>query len=358
MHTNLGAFCVGPDCSFREAVRHIDENGLGIVLVVDPERRLLGTITDGDARRAILANVNLEAPVAALLALKAGSRHARPVTARVGTDRETCVRLMRSHGILHLPLLDAQERVAGVVRLNDFVQEGPLPTLQAVVMAGGAGRRLSPLTDETPKPMLPIGDRPLLEIIIEQLREAGITQVKVTTHHKPEKIVEHFGDGKEFGVELSYMEEDRPLGTAGALGLLAAPTTTTLVVCGDILTQVDYRTLVAYHRGHQAELTMVVRPHDLKVPYGVVECDGPLVRRVREKPVLNLFVNAGIYLLEPSAFTDIPKAQRFDMTDLIQSLLDAGRRVVSFPLYEFWLDIGQHADYREAQEQVKTWKSS
>ena len=357
VHTNLPAICVEPEISFREAIARIDQNGLGIVLVTDAERRLLGTVTDGDVRRSILASVSLDAPVAAILASKAGSRYARATTVRPGTDRDTCVRLMRSHGILHLAVLDEQERVAGVIRLHDFAPERSLESLRAVVMAGGIGSRLRPLTDETPKPMLPIGDRPLLEIIIGQLREVGIKQVKVATHHKAEKIVEHFGDGQGFGVELSYVTEDRPMGTAGSLGLIEPPTATTLVVCGDILTQVDYRALVSYHRGHQADLTLVVRPHDLQVPYGVIDCEGPEVRRLREKPVLNFFVNAGIYLLEPSVFAYIPKGRRCDMTDLIQSLLEARRRVISFPIHEFWLDIGQHAQYQQAQEQVKTWRT-
>jgi len=197
-----------------------------------------------------------------------------------------------------------------------------------------------------------------MEIVLQRLREAGITQVTVATHHKPEKIVEHFGDGKEFGVELSYATEKRPLGTAGGLGALAPPTETTLVVNGDILTQLDYRAMVTYHREHQADLTVAVRQYDLKVPYGVIECDGPTVRRLSEKPVLGLFVNAGIYLLEPGVYQHIPNGQRFDMTDLIQRLLRAGRSVVSFPICEYWLDIGQQADYQQAQEQVKQWRTA
>jgi NDP-sugar pyrophosphorylase family protein len=222
-------------------------------------------------------------------------------------------------------------------------------------MAGGKGSRLQPLTEEMPKPMLPVGDRPVLEIIIGQLRDAGIKQVKVTTHHQPEKIAQHFGDGSNFGVELSYVEERSPLGTVGGLGLLEVPRETTLVINGDILTQVDFRAMLRYHQEHQADLTVAVRQYDVKVPYGVIECDGAQVRKISEKPAVMVLVNAGIYLLEPGVYRYIPNGQRFDMTELIQRLLDEGRSVVSFPVREYWLDIGQREEYEQAQEAIKEW---
>ena len=352
MYSDLTTLCVTLDHTFNEAVAQMDRSRLGIVLVVDDDRRLVGTLTDGDVRRAILARVDLTTPVGILLSMKSGTRYARPITASVGEDPVTYLSLLKQHSVLHLPLLDEDQRVVGLVRMEDFVPSEPL-SLQAVVMAGGQGSRLSPLTDELPKPMLPVGDRPLMEIVLQRLREAGITQVTVATHHKPEKIEEYFGQGAAHGIDLSYIAEDRPLGTAGALGLLGSPKETTLVMNGDILTQVDFRAMLAYHREHQADLTVAVRYYDLEVPYGVVECEGHIVRRLREKPSMGFFINAGIYLLEPTAYRFIPNAQRFDMTDLIQRLLDAGRPVVSFPVREYWLDIGRHADYAQAQEHVK-----
>ena len=355
MQTNLDILCIDFQRSVREAMALMDRGRLGIVLVVDAERRLAGTITDGDIRRAILANVDLQQPVMTLLARKAGTRYAKPVTASITADRSVHLKALKEHNVLSLPLLDGEGRVAGLVTLDEFLPDNILP-LHAVVMAGGLGRRLHPLTEHLPKPMLPVGDRPLLEIIITQLRDAGIRHVKVTTHHKPEKISEHFGDGSGFGVQLTYVEEDQPLGTVGGLGRLEPPVATTLVINGDILTQVDFRAMLAYHKEHEAVLTMAVRHYDLKVPYGVVECDGPMVHRLSEKPVLGLFVNAGIYLLEPSVHRFIPSNQRFDMTDLIQRLLDAGQPVASFPIREYWLDIGEHAEYEQAGEDVRSGK--
>jgi NDP-sugar pyrophosphorylase family protein len=206
--------------------------------------------------------------------------------------------------------------------------------------------------------MLPVGDQPLLEIILKQLRQAGIRQVKLSLHHQSEKIAKHFGDGAEFGVDLSYLTEEKPMGTVGGLGLLEPPKETTLVMNGDLLTQVDFRAMLAFHREHQADLTVAVRAQNLTLPYGVIECDGPTVRGLKEKPVLNVFVNAGIYLLEPSVYLYIPQGERFDMTDLIQRLLTEGRPVVSFPIREYWLDIGGPEGYAQALEDIKTWETA
>jgi len=355
MHTDLTSLCVRHDVRLRDAIAQMDASRLGIVLVVDEALRLQGTITDGDVRRAVLDRLDLNQPVSALLARKIGTPFAKPIVASQSADPANWVQLLKQHNILQLPLVDEQERVTGMATMDEFLSEQPLP-IHAIVMAGGFGRRLMPMTQDVPKPMLRIGDRPLLEIIIGQLRDAGITQVKVTAHHKPEKIAEHFGDGKEFGVELSYVEEDRPLGTVGGLGLMARLEQTTLVMNGDILTQVDFRAMLAYHREHQAELTVAVRHYDVEVPYGVVECEGAVVRRLSEKPVFGFFVNAGIYLLEPSVHALIPAGTRFDMTDLIQRMLDQGRAVASFPIREYWLDIGERAEYEQAEQDVRAGK--
>lgn len=348
----LSDLCIAPDSSIRQAIACIDRNEKGIVLIIDEERRLLGTITDGDVRRAMLTDDSLDTPVSELLARKAGSPYPQPVTAGVGTERAALLQLMQEHVIRQVPLLDDDGRVADLVTWDQLLPDQVLP-LQAVIMAGGFGTRLRPLTEDLPKPMLPVGERPLMELIVEQLRRAGIRRVNIVTHYMSEKIIEHFGDGHDFGVELNYVTEDRPLGTAGALGLMQTPQEPWLVINGDILTRVDFRAMLAYHQEHKADLTVAVSKYDLNVPYGVIKSDGVFVRSLVEKPVLSFFVNAGIYLLEPAVHCYIAKSQRFDMTDLIQRLLDEGRLVVSFPIREYWLDIGQEADYKKAQEDLR-----
>jgi NDP-sugar pyrophosphorylase family protein len=237
------------------------------------------------------------------------------------------------------------------------VREYELP-INAVVMAGGFGKRLRPLTDSMPKPMLPIGDRPMLEWTIGQLRKTGIQQISLTTHYMPEAISEHFGNGDGFGVKINYVHEETPLGTAGALGLLGKVDGPLLVINGDILTQVDFRVMLNYHQKHKACLTVGVRRYEIQVPYGVVECTGARVDKVSEKPQMPFLVNAGVYLIEPTALQFIPPGRNFDMPDLIQRLITENLIVVSFPILEYWLDIGRPGDYETAQEDVRTWRIS
>lgn len=352
MIKKLERFLARPGDSIRQVMACIDRNAKGIALVVDKGYHLLGTVTDGDVRRAILGGMDLEKPVSELLARKTGSPYPKPVTAPVGTEQAVLLQLMQERGVRHVPLLDDAGRVVDLVMLDELLPDQVLP-VQAVIMAGGFGKRLRPFTEETPKPMLSVGGRPLMERIIEQLRTAGIKQINITTHYKPEKIVSYFGDGSRFGVKLNYVNEDQPLGTAGALGLMEKPDNPLLVINGDILTQMNFRAMLAYHQEHKADLTVAVRKYDLRVPYGVIENDGALVQKLIEKPSLSLFVNAGIYLLEPSVYHYVPKGQRFDMTDLIQWLLQEKRPVASFPIVEYWLDIGQPADYDQAQEDIQ-----
>jgi dTDP-glucose pyrophosphorylase/CBS domain-containing protein len=345
-------FFMRPDSSIRDVMVCIDRNAKGIALIVDQAYRLVGTITDGDIRRAVLSGTALDSPISELLQHKADSRYPEPITAVSGTSSDQLLRIMREQMVRQIPLLDQERRVVGLATMDELFPREQLP-LQAVIMAGGFGTRLRPLTEKLPKPMLPVGDRPLLELTIQRMREAGIRQVNITTHHQPERIVEHFGNGETLGVDINYVTEDSPLGTAGALSLIEMPDTPLLVINGDILTKVDFRAMLDYHRKHNADLTVGVRQYSQQVPYGVVECDGAYVQQVREKPVFSFLVNAGIYLMEPTVHRYVPQDQRFDMTDLIQQLVQDGCSVVSFPIVEYWLDIGQHTDYERAQKDVQ-----
>ena len=342
---------ISPDESIRKAIEYIDRNTHGIVLVVDGEGKLIGTITDGDIRRAILDGTLLDKPVSTLLESKRRSRYTSPVTAPAGTEPMALIEMMRERRVQQLPLVDSQGWVTDLVTLKELVTEETLP-LDAVIMAGGRGTRLRPLTDETPKPMLPVGGRPLMEHLLEGLRASGIQHVQVATHYKRDVIEGYFGDGHELGIDISYVAENRPLGTAGALGLLEAPDRPLLVINGDILTRVDFRAMLKFHQEQNAEMSIGVRQYEMKVPYGLVETEGTEVLKVTEKPTVNFLVNAGIYLLSPSVYRYIARDESLDMTDLIERLLNDGQRIVSFPILEYWLDIGQHDDYLKAQEDV------
>jgi len=339
-----------------DVIACIDRSGrISLALIVDENRRLLNTISDGDVRRGILRGCSLTDPVSKLLEIKALTPHPVPVSAPADSDPEALLAIMRGRGVRQLPLLGPDDAVVDIVILADFQAQAAKP-LRAVVMAGGQGVRLRPLTESLPKPMLPVGGRPVMQFIVEQLRDVGVRHIHVSTHYQPEKIMDHFGNGESFGVDIKYVNEAVPLGTGGALGLLEMPDEPVLVINGDILTQVDFRLMYAFHQEHRADMTVAVRRYEVKVPYGVVDCEDARVRGLREKPELSFFVNAGIYLLEPTVFRHIRNNQHMNMTDLIQTLIDCGQAVVSFPICEYWLDMGQHADYEKAQEDVRTGK--
>ena len=349
--TDLSLLCIEPDKRIREAMEYIDRNLKGIVLVC-VQGRLVGTVTDGDIRRAILMGSDLEAPVASILDHKRQRSSVGPVTAPTGTDRATVLKLMRDRGVRQIPLLDDQGRVEELLTLDELVPDDLLP-MEAVVMAGGFGKRLRPLTEHLPKPMLPVGDRPLLQRTIERLRDAGINRVNVTTHYLGEVIQKHFGNGREFGVDIRYVEEDRPMGTAGALCLFDGASQPLLIINADILTTVDFRAMFAFHREHEAYMTIAVKQIEIPVPYGVLEINGGGVVGIVEKPVMRQFVNAGIYLIEPGACEHIPLDRPYDMPDLINSLVAEKKRVTAFPIREYWLDIGKIEHYQQAQDDVE-----
>lgn len=351
--TDMTHLLIPVSMSIRDAMEQLDLGAKGIVFVTDADGRLLDTVTDGDVRRAILASLDLNLPVRRLLDVKDRSQLPTPVSTPLGTPEIELLHTMNVLDVRQIPLVDADGRVVDVALLSDLAKESEKP-LTAVVMAGGFGTRLRPLTEQMPKPMLPVGDRPLLAHIIGQLREAGIEQLNVTTHYKADAISDHFGDGQGFGINISYVHEDLPLGTAGALALVEASDQPMLVMNGDILTRVDFRAMREFHRQQRADMTVGVRQYDLKVPYGVVETDGSLVTGLIEKPTISHFVNAGLYLINPDVRTLVPSGRRFDMTDLIHAAIAAGRRVACFPIREYWIDIGQMTDYERAQLDVQT----
>jgi len=339
---------IPPEMPISECFALLDRSGLGALAVCDEQNKLLGIVTDGDIRRALMRNLSLDEPCMAIAGV-------HPLTALQSISSVAALHLM-NHGkpflVNHLPIVDEEGRLIDILLRSDLQNIDALG-VRAVVMAGGFGIRLRPLTDETPKPMLPMGDRPVMEHIIGHLRDAGISKVNVTTHYLPDKIKSYFGNGNDFGVTIDYVEECSPLGTAGSLSLIESSNEPILVINGDIMTKVDFRSMVAFHREHKSDLTVGVRQLELKVPFGVLDCNEMLVSAIREKPTIKLFINAGIYLLEPHVHALIPHEKRYDMTDLMAHLIETGKRVVSFPIIEYWMDIGQISDYEKANADIE-----
>ena len=333
---------VGPDLPLLDAIARLDSAALQILLVLDEDRRLIGTLTDGDIRRAILRHMPLDGRVA-------DAMHRTPTTISLGTYREEAMRRMRERHVRQLPILDAAGRAVGLELVDEVLAQPARPNA-VVLMAGGLGRRLRPLTEKTPKPLLRVGGRPLLETIIESFAEYGFTRFFLSINYRADQVEEYFGDGSELGVRIDYLREDEFLGTAGALSLLPeTPAEPIVVMNGDILTRLDFGQLLDFHTRTEAEMTMCVREYDIEVPYGVVEVDGEEVTSLVEKPVARHFVNAGVYVLAPGLIADIHDGERLDMTDLAHRVMAGSGRLSAFPIREYWLDIGHVKDYERAQ---------
>jgi dTDP-glucose pyrophosphorylase len=346
--SRLDKVIVSPDASIREAVEAIDAGAVEIALVADAERRLLGTITDGDVRRAMLRGVDLDGPIDEVI-------HRDPVTAPAGTAREELLALMTGRGVETIPLLE-DDRVVELAFIREVVTEDAGSDSPVVVMAGGEGQRLRPLTEETPKPMLEVGGRPLLETTLDQVRDAGFSKVLIAVKYKSESIEEHFGEGERHGLEISYIHEPAPMGSAGAIKLAPEQLDRPFILInGDLLTKVNLGALLRFHREEGNAVTVGVRQFRLQIPYGVVELEGTEVKELREKPEMEVFVNAGVYAVSPEAVALVPAdREAFHMTDIIDLAIDNSLRVGSFPIREYWLDIGHLSDYERADDDHAT----
>lgn len=342
MRHNWEKTLVRPETPLLEGIKVLDAAATQILLVVDADRRLLGTVTDGNIRRGLLHGISLSNTIGEVM-------NTHPHVARAGEDRAMLMAMMRRDRLRALPLVDTAKRVVGLEILDDLLEIKPADNW-VVLMAGGEGRRLYPLTKETPKPLLRVGSKPILETIMGSFIASGFRKFFISVNYLAEQVEAHFGDGSARGVEIQYLREDRKLGTAGALRLLPErPTQPFFVMNGDILTNTDLAQLLRFHTDHSVTATMCVREHVIQVPYGVVELDGHRMTSIIEKPITRHFVNAGIYVLEPSALDTIPTdAETFDMPQLFDSLRKNGGECGAFPIREYWLDIGRHDDFERA----------
>ncbi len=335
-----------PDATFAEAIKVIDAGEIQAGIVVDSDGRLLGIVTDGDIRRAIVAGVTMDAPVGAVMT-------ASPITAAAGTERQRMFDVLRATRRKHLPVVDDAGRVVDLVMFGDMVEQAARENW-VVLMAGGLGARLQPLTRDTPKPLLPVGRKPLLETIVENFVAQGFRRIYLSVNYKADMIIDHFGDGRKWGIDIRYLRESEPLGTAGPLGILEeTPTAPLIVMNGDLLTKLDFATLLDFHREHGAAATMCVREYDFQVPYGVVETDGAEIRSITEKPVHRFFINAGIYVLDPAMVAKVERGRRIDMTELFDRAMADGGKANVFPIREYWLDIGHEHDFRRANAEYE-----
>ncbi|MFT5880470.1 MAG: dTDP-glucose pyrophosphorylase [Moritella sp.] len=345
MSHNWGNILIGPEQSIKEALLIIDNEALRVALVVDSSKNLLGVVTDGDIRRGLLRSLSLDTSVKEVM-------NTSPITVSANVTKQALIDIMETRGILSVPILD-NGKVIGLETLHDAMTK-PQHNNPVFIMAGGFGTRLRPLTDNCPKPMLHIGNKPILETVILNFIHSGFINFYISTHFMPEQIQAHFGNGSKWGVNIHYVHEDSPLGTGGALGLLPKemPDLPIIMMNGDVLTKVNFEHLLEFHNENNADATMCVREYEYQVPYGVINGEGNKIISMVEKPTQRFFVNAGIYVVSQALARSVPLNHVIDMPTLLEQHIAETKDVLMFPIHEYWLDIGRMDDFNRAQADI------
>lgn len=345
MINNIEKIKLQKESSIKEALSILDNGAVKIALVVDKNEKLLGTITDGDIRRAILNGKNLEDSIADIYCKE-------PTVVYAGTSKESIINICTTKKVYQVPILSNDGKVIKIAILDELLKPKNKPN-QVILMVGGLGTRLRPLTEKRPKPMLHVGDKPILQTIVERFATYGFTNIIMCVNYKSEMIQNYFGDGSRFGVSIEYILETQRMGTAGALSLLQKrPKEPFFVMNGDLLTNVNFDHLLDYHIQNDAIASMCVREYDFQVPYGVVNIKkNGIISSIEEKPIQKFFVSAGIYLLNPECLNYIPTNSFYDMPTLFETLIADEKKTISFPLREYWLDIGRLEEYERAKRE-------
>lgn len=339
---NINNILVNETTSIKETLKIIDEGTFRIAIVVDSNKKLLGTINDGDIRRALLNGQDLENTIENVY-------YKTPTICNVNDSKETIIKKAILNKVYQIPIVDNNHKFIDIEDLATLL-ENKTKKNKVVLMAGGLGTRLQPLTNDTPKPLLKVGPKPIIQTIVENFVDYGFTDIIISVNYKAEMIKEYFKDGKEFNANITYIEENKRMGTAGALSLIKTNIDEPFFVMNaDLLTNVNFSHLLDFHIQGNSKATMCVREYDFQVPYGVIETNNEKITSIVEKPVHKFFVNAGIYLLSPSILKEIPKNEFFDMPTLFEKLISLNENVLSFPIHEYWLDIGKMDDFKRAQ---------
>lgn len=339
---------VDENSSIIDTLKVIDENAKGIALVVDVSRKLLGTITDGDIRRALLTGMSVSSAIKDIY-------NKNPRFVFEGTSLEDIEILIKNNKLRFVPVVNKAHIVVSFYEA-DNLDETVDRDNAVLIMAGGLGKRLKPLTDDIPKPMLKIGDKPILQTIIEQFRDKGFKNILLSVNYKSEIIESYFRDGSDFGVRIKYIKEEKRMGTAGSIKLaeenLSKPF---FVINGDILTNVNFQTILDYHMENNFIMTIGSRNYEMQVPYGVLNLDENCVTSLEEKPIMSFYVSGGIYVLNPETLPFIPENEHYDITELINSITKEKQKIGSYPIQDYWMDIGHLKDFYKANEDIKKY---
>lgn len=334
------------DATIQQVISNLDQVAIKIVLVVNQAGELEGTISDGDIRRGLLKGLDLNSPITNVI-------HRNALVVPPEMPREMVKQLMVANMIQQIPVVDEQHQVLGL-HLWDEIATPPTRSNLMVIMAGGMGTRLRPHTENCPKPLLPVAGKPMLEHIIDRAKLDGFSHFVLAIHYLGHMIEEHFGNGERLGVQIDYLREQSPLGTAGALGLLNPfPDAPFVVTNGDVITDIRYGELLDFHIRHDAAATMAVRVHEWQHPFGVVQIKGVEIVGFEEKPVARSHINAGVYALDPAALRVLSADAHCDMPTLFERLQAMAKKTLAYPMHEPWMDVGRPDDLKQAIAAVR-----
>lgn len=344
--------CIGSSSdTIHKALQMIEENSKEILVVLDDEGRVTSTITDGDIRRALIAGCSMQSKLSDVIAIKSAKSNIPPITASFSSSKEELLNLMKKHLIRQIPLVDNNNVFHSLALLSDLLFPEPLHCA-ALIVAGGFGLRLRPLTEHTPKPMLPVGNRPLIQLIVDQLVSSGVRDIFISTHYMTESIANYFKTNNNELVSIKILNEDKPMGTAGSIGLISELVKPLFIINGDILSRINLGNMYEDHIKNKSFLTVGVRDYKQQIPYGVVKSDDMNILDIEEKPINSCQINAGIYLADPSIKKYVHTDSHINMTDIILGAIREHKKVCKFNITDLWIDIGSMTDYILAQRHI------
>lgn len=343
---NINDIKLNINATIKDALQIIDSGAIRIAVVVDGNDKLIGTVADGDIRRGLLSGLGFNDSIDTIV-FKA------PTVCHIDDSKQVILDKAIANKVYQIPIVDADNKLVGIEEVDQLLKPA-IKSNKVVLMVGGLGTRLMPLTKDTPKPMLNVGDKPILETIILSFKRYGFVNIILCVNYKSEVIKDYFQDGANFGVNIEYIYEENRMGTAGALSLIEHGLDEDFFVMnGDLLTNINFNSMLSYHLSSDSMATMGVREHDFQVPYGVVSVDGVNIINIEEKPTHSFFVNAGVYILSSKILALIPKNEFYDMPTLFKSIIEQKMPVISFPIHEYWLDVGRIEEFRQANTEYK-----
>ncbi len=344
MKIDIKSICFSETILLIDAMKGLNNNSLQIILALDEENKLTGTLTDGDIRRGLLKGFSLNEPIKSFM-------NKNFTFANEGTNMKTILEVMNKKRLMRMPILNNKKEVVDIVLIEEYNNKKNPNNI--LIMAGGRGKRLMPFTQDCPKPMLEVDGKPILEHIIENCKSSGFENFLISVNYLKEKIINYFGDGSSWNININYLIENNPLGTAGSLYLLDKNFKDPIIVInGDVLTKLNLRKFLEFHLDQQASASIAVREDKVQLQFGVVENDGFNFVSIKEKPFINSLVNTGVYIINPSVLEFINKEEFLDMTTFLERIKNLGSKVCVYPIHEYWIDIGRPDTLNKAKKDL------